>query len=103
MEKCASAKLQFRQVEALELVIEILKSIVSSNPDDSSHLAKLGCLVNALLKNMPDKASRRADVRKFCGKVIQVLTDHNLRALFLKALEPDCEAQLSDMFPVLKK
>lgn len=103
LEKCASAKLQFRQIEALELVIEILKSIVSSNPDDSSYLAKLGSLVNALLKNMPDKASRRADVRKFCGKVIQVLTDVNMRTLFLKALEPDCEAQLSDMFPILKK
>ncbi|CAN4107855.1 unnamed protein product [Withania somnifera] len=103
LEKCASAKLQFRQIEALELVIEILKSIVSSDPGDSSHLAKLGHLVNVLLKNMPDKASRRADVRKFCGKVIQVLTDPNLRPLFLKALEPDCEAQLKDMFPVLKK
>lgn len=103
LEKCASAKLQFRQIEALELVIEILKSFVSSNPSDSSHLAKLGCLVNALLKNMPDKASRRADVRKFCGKVLQVLTDPNLRALFLEALVPDCEAQLIDMFPVLKK
>ncbi|MCD7451609.1 hypothetical protein HAX54_012871 [Datura stramonium] len=103
LEKCASAKLQFRQIEALELVIEILKSIVSSNPNDSSHLTKLGCLVNALLKNMPDKASRRADVRKFCGKVIQVLTDLNLRALFLKPLEPDCEEKLSDMFPALKK
>ncbi|XP_059313830.1 rDNA transcriptional regulator pol5 isoform X1 [Lycium ferocissimum] len=103
LEKCASAKLQFRQIEALELVIEVLKSIVSSKPDDSSYLAKLGCLVNALLKNMPDKASRRADVRKFCGKVIQVLTDPNPRALFLRALEPDCEAQLTDMFPVLKK
>ncbi|KAK4378537.1 hypothetical protein RND71_000399 [Anisodus tanguticus] len=103
LEKCASAKLQFRQIEALELVIEILKSIVSSKPDDSSYLAKLGCLVNVLLTNMPDKASRRADVRKFCGKVIQVLTDPNLRALFLRALEPDCEAQLKDMFPALKK
>ncbi|XP_015061041.1 rDNA transcriptional regulator pol5 [Solanum pennellii] len=110
LEKCASAKLQFRQIEALELVIEMLKSFVSSNPDDNSHfaelgshLAKLGCLVNVLLKNMPDKASRRADVRKFFGKVIQVLTDVELRALFLKALEPDCEAQLKDMFPVLNQ
>ncbi|XP_016539372.2 rDNA transcriptional regulator pol5 [Capsicum annuum] len=103
LEKCASAKLQFRQIEALELVIEILKSTVSSNPDESSHLTKLGSLVNVLLKNMPEKASRRADVRKFCGKVIQFLTDPKLRTSFLKALEPDCEAQLTEMFPILKK
>ncbi|XP_016490689.2 uncharacterized protein LOC107810425 [Nicotiana tabacum] len=113
LEKCASAKLQFRQIEALELVIEILKSITSANPDDSSqdsskkklksHAAKLGYLINALLRNMPDKASRRADVRKFCGKVVQVLTDLNLKASFLRALEPDCESQLGDMVPALKK
>ncbi|KAL0365238.1 UNVERIFIED_CONTAM: Myb-binding protein 1A-like protein [Sesamum angustifolium] len=117
LEKCGSAKSQFRQVEALELVTEILKSHISSTTDESAedaqkmmlknHLSKLSHLIKHLVTNMPEKQSRRADVRKFCGKVFQILTIYNLTSSFLKTLEPDghtaCETQLGDIFLALKK
>ncbi|KAL2254491.1 UNVERIFIED_CONTAM: Myb-binding protein 1A-like protein [Sesamum indicum] len=117
LEKCGSAKSQFRQVEALELVTEILKSHISSTTDESAedaqkvmlknHLPKLCDLVKHLVINMPEKQTRRADVRKFCGKVFQILTTYNLTSGFLKTLEPDgraaCESQLGDIFLALKK
>ncbi|KAK4381305.1 Myb-binding protein 1A-like protein, partial [Sesamum angolense] len=117
LEKCGSAKSQFRQVEALELVTEILKSHISSTTDESAedaqkmmlknHLSKLSHLIKHLVTNMPEKQSRRADVRKFCGKVFQILTTYNLTSSFLKTLEPDghtaCETQLGDIFLALKK
>ncbi|XP_073027646.1 uncharacterized protein [Primulina eburnea] len=117
LERCGSAKSQFRQVEALDLVSEILKSLHSTNADEDgaestkkmlkSHLPKLCSLINHMVTNMPEKQSRRADVRRFCGKVFQILTTCNLSSSFLKALEPDghvsCESQLGDVFLALKK
>ncbi|KAL2511984.1 DNA polymerase V family [Abeliophyllum distichum] len=117
LEKCGSAKSQFRQIEALDLVTEILKSLVSSNADESghnaskktlkSHLPKICHLIKHLVTNMPEKQSRRADVRKFCTKIFQILTTHNLSASLLKALEPDghaaCESQLGETFLAMKK
>lgn len=117
LEKCGSAKSQFRQVEALDLVTEILKSDISFASEGSaaneskkmlkSHLPKLCHLIKHLVTNMPEKQSRRADVRKFCGKVFQILTTFHLTSSFLKALEPDghtaCESQLGEIFLALKK
>ncbi|PIN03112.1 putative MYB-binding protein [Handroanthus impetiginosus] len=117
LEKCSGAKSQFRQVEALELVTEILKPLLSSTSDENaadaskkmlkSHLPKLCNLIKHLVTNMPEKQSRRADVRKFCGKVFQIITNFTLTSNFLKALEPDghtaCESQLGDIFLALKK
>ncbi|CAA0807383.1 DNA polymerase V family [Striga hermonthica] len=119
LEKCSCAKSQFRQVEALDLVTEILKSLSSSTTNDvvttvntskkmlKSHIPKLCHLIKHLLTNMPEKQSRRADVRKFCGKVFQILTSFNMASNFLKALEPDghaaCESQLGEVFIALKK
>ncbi|KAL8060842.1 hypothetical protein ABFX02_02G051300 [Erythranthe guttata] len=117
LEKCGSAKSQFRQVEALDLVTEILKSQLSSAADISSadvskkmlktHLPKLCHLIKHLVSNMPEKQTRRADVRKFCGKVFQILKTFELDASFLKSLEPEghtaCESQLGDVFLALKK
>ncbi|KAL2537188.1 DNA polymerase V family [Forsythia ovata] len=117
LEKCGSAKSQFRQIEALDLVTEILKSLVSSNADESgqnaskkmlkSHLPKICHLIKHLVTNMPEKQSRRADVRKFCTKIFQNLTTHNLSASLLKALEPDghaaCESQLGETFLAMKQ
>lgn len=111
LEKCGSAKSQFRQVEALDMIAEVLKSL-TINADDSSqqslvkimksNLPQLCHLIKELVTNMPEKQSRRADVRKFCSKVFQILTSLNLTMSFLKALEPDargaCESQLGDAF-----
>ncbi|CAA2961325.1 DNA polymerase V-like [Olea europaea subsp. europaea] len=116
LERCGSAKHQFRQVEALDLVTEILKSLLTSHANESgknalkmlkSHLPKICHLIKQLVTNMPEKQSRRADVRKFCTKIFQILSAHNLSTSFLKALEPDghagCESQLGETFLALKK
>ncbi|KAL6964195.1 DNA-directed DNA polymerase [Sarracenia purpurea var. burkii] len=117
LEKCCSCKSEFRRVEALDLVIEILKSLVSVSTDGSgqaasmktlnSHIPKLCCLIKELVTNMPEKQSRRAEVRKFCSRVFQIMTSLKLSESFLKALESDvhaaCEDQLGDVFVALKK
>ncbi|KAL3621022.1 hypothetical protein CASFOL_035934 [Castilleja foliolosa] len=117
LERCSSAKSKFRQVEALDLVTEILKSLSLTNNDETTvdsskkvlkrNLSKLCHLITHLLTNMPEKQSRRVDVRKFCGKVFQTLASFNLTSGFLKGLEPDgraaCESQLGEVFIALKK
>ncbi|KAL3538735.1 hypothetical protein ACH5RR_002101 [Cinchona calisaya] len=116
LEKCGSAKSQFRRVEALDLITEVLKSLTVNADDGSqhssvkilkSHLPQLYDLVKELVTNMPEKQSRRADVRKFCGKVFQILTSLKLSVPFLKALEPDaraaCESQLGETFLAFEK
>jgi DNA polymerase phi len=115
LEKCGSAKSSFRQVEALDLLIEISKSISTVNVDGSenaskkmmkSHMPKFCLLINKLVTNMPKKQAKRAEVRKFCGKVFQIFKTLNLITVFLKKLEPEahaaCESQLGELFVSLK-
>lgn len=116
LEKCGNAKSQFRQVEALDLVIEILKPLVGVDTDENSGdmgkvlmslLPKLCHLVKELVTNMPEKQSRRAEVRKFCGKIFNILSSLKLTTSFLETLERGahaaCEAQLGKPFLDLKK
>lgn len=119
LEKCGNAKSEFRQVEALDFVNEILKSLVSVSKDNNknsqevskkvlkSHLPKLCHLIKELVNKMPEKQSRRAEVRKFCGKVFQIVSTLGLNKSFLKVLEVDahgvCDSQLGDVFLALKK
>ncbi|KAM7474805.1 hypothetical protein LguiB_022048 [Lonicera macranthoides] len=117
LEKCGTAKSRFRQVEALDLLVEIMKSIVSVNADGSgtdvskkmmkSYVPKFCHLIKELVTNMPEKQARRAEVRKFCGRVFQILKTLNLTAVFLKKLEPEahtaCESQLGELFLAVKK
>ncbi|KAJ6692303.1 MYB-BINDING PROTEIN 1A FAMILY MEMBER [Salix purpurea] len=117
LEKCSSGKLEFRRVEALDLVIEILKSMVSSGNDESNrsaakktlknHLQKLSHLVKELATNMPEKSSRRAEVRKFCGKVFRYVSAYDLTKSFVKYLTPEaeaaCESQLGELYLNFKK
>lgn len=117
VEKCTSARSKFRQVEALDLVLETLKPFVSANTDGSntangtkmvsSHLAKLCILVKELVTNMPEKQARRAEVRKFCGKIFNILSTLKLSTQFLESLEADvqtaCEKQIGKPFLDLKK
>ena len=98
-------------------MIEILKSLVSVTTNDSgraaskktlkSHLPKLCHVIKELVTNMPEKQSRRAEVRKFCSRVFQIISSLNLSEPFLHALEPNahaaCETQLGDVFLALKK
>ncbi|KAG6425009.1 hypothetical protein SASPL_115432 [Salvia splendens] len=79
LEKCSCAKSQFRQVEALDLVTEVLKAHGSVSGKASkkflkSHISKISHLIKHLVTNMPEKQARRAAVRRFCGKVFQMLT-----------------------------
>ncbi|PSS29231.1 Ribonuclease [Actinidia chinensis var. chinensis] len=117
LDKCCSSKSEFRRVEALDLVIEILKSLVSVTANESgraaskktlkNHLPKLCHVIKELVTNMPEKQSRRAEVRKFCSRVFQIISSLNLSEPFLQALEPNahtaCETQLGDVFLALKK
>ncbi|KAG6761233.1 hypothetical protein POTOM_034440 [Populus tomentosa] len=117
LEKCSRAKLEFRRVEALDLVIEILKSMVSSGNDESNrnaskkvlknHLQKLSHLIKELATNMPEKPSRRAEARKFCGKVFRYVSTYDLTKSFLKYLAPEaeaaCESQLGELYLNFKK
>lgn len=117
LEKCGSARSDFRRVEALDLISEILRQIAPSSPNKESqeslkkilksHTQKLSHLISELVTNMPKKKSRRSDVRKFCGKVFQVVSSVNLTKSFLKDLSPDaqtaCESQLGNLFVNLKK
>lgn len=114
LEKCGSTTSEFRRVEALDLVAEILKSLVSTDESGQdalkkivkNHLHKLCYLVKELVTNMPEKQSRRAEVRKFCGRVFQIISTLSLARSFLKNLDPDahaaCESQLGENFVNLK-
>ncbi|KAL1564585.1 DNA-directed DNA polymerase [Salvia divinorum] len=112
LEKCSCAKSQFRQVEALDLVTEVLKSHGSASDKASekflkSHISKISHLIKHLVTNMPEKQARRAAVRKFCGKVFQMLTTFKFSSSFVDTLEEDgcaaCQSQLGDIFVALKK
>ncbi|CAN1286886.1 Myb-binding protein 1A, partial [Linum perenne] len=112
LDKCCSSKLEFRRVEALDLVLEVLKSMVPAGSDESgrkagkkalrSRLQKLSELVKELVTNMPEKQSRHADVRKFCGKVFQIISVNELAKSFLKLIDKDaqtsCELRLGQVF-----
>ncbi|KAI6701570.1 hypothetical protein NL676_015894 [Syzygium grande] len=107
----------FRRVEALDLIHEILRSLVPPNPDEQQqerskklvkkHLKKLGHLIGEMVKNMPKKQSRRAEVRKFCSRVFQIMLTLNLTKPFLKDLAPEaqaaCECQLGELFTNFRK
>ncbi|KAI4296469.1 hypothetical protein L6164_036425 [Bauhinia variegata] len=112
LEKCGSAKSGFRRIEALDLVVEILKSLDAASTKDGDqnasrkivkgNLPKLSNLMKELVINMPDKQSRRAEMQKFCPKTIQILSRVNLIKNFLKSLAPEVQAalesQLSEQF-----
>ncbi|XP_021717215.1 myb-binding protein 1A-like protein [Chenopodium quinoa] len=110
VEKCADAKSDYRRVEALELVLETLKSESEGEASKTflkAHTSKLSHLIKQLARHMPEKQSRRADVRKFCSKVFQIISTHNMTKSFLKTLEPDdhaaCETHFGESFLALKK
>ncbi|KAK4756143.1 hypothetical protein SAY87_006270 [Trapa incisa] len=117
LEKCSLERSEFRRVDALDLITEILRHIVPSDMNEQnhesskkilkSHLNKLSHLISGLVTNMPKKKSRRSDVRKFCTKVFQVVSSVNLTQSFLKGLSADaqiaCETQLGNLFVNLKK
>ncbi|KAJ0047078.1 hypothetical protein Pint_04012 [Pistacia integerrima] len=117
LEKCGSAKSGFRQVEALDLVMEILKSVVPLSSDEASRdaskkalksrLRNLSRLIKELATHMPEKQSRKSEVRKFCSKIFQMVSSLNLTKSFLKDLTPDAlaayESELGDAFLNLKK
>ncbi|GMI83744.1 hypothetical protein like AT5G64420 [Hibiscus trionum] len=116
LENCGNAKSDFRRVEALDLVIEVLKSQVPMNCNESnreavkkflkSHLQSLGQLIATLVTKMPEKKSRKTEVHKCCDKIFQMITSLDLTKTFLKCLGPDalsaCESQLGPVFLKLK-
>ncbi|KOM53920.1 hypothetical protein LR48_Vigan09g257900 [Vigna angularis] len=115
LERCGSAKSDFRRVEALDLVMEIMKSLTSGNSDEQTaskkilknNLDKLCHLMKELATNVPSKPARRTEVQKFYVKVLEILSKLNLTKQYFKALAPDTEAalqaQLGEQFISLKK
>ncbi|XP_071696370.1 uncharacterized protein [Rutidosis leptorrhynchoides] len=115
VDKCSSAKSKFRQVEALDLVLETLKPFVSVNTGGNNkagkkmvktHIPELCGLIKELLTNMPEKQAKRAEVRKFCSKIFNIISTLKLSALLLDRLEKDvqsvCETQIGKAFLDLK-
>ncbi|KAM1264365.1 hypothetical protein ACFX2J_034181 [Malus domestica] len=114
LEKCGTSKSDFRRVEALDLVSEILKSLGSTDGSSQealknimkSHLPKLCRLIEQLLTNISEKQSRQAEARKFCSRILQMITTLKLTKSFLKKLSPDahakCESQPSAQFIKMK-
>lgn len=111
VEKCGSAKSDFRRVEALDLVMEILKSLATVSKDGDQNASKkilknssdkLCHLIKELVTNMPSKQGRRAEVRKFCVKALETFSAVNLTKSFLKSLAPEAhaalESQLGEQF-----
>ncbi|KAJ9175014.1 hypothetical protein P3X46_013601 [Hevea brasiliensis] len=107
LEKCGSAKSVFRRVDALDLVMEILKSMVSSGTDESSRNAS-----KKILKNHLHKLSYLVkELFSFQGWVFDLffilpfVLDHQVS--FLKDLAPEnqvsCKSQLGELFLNLKK
>lgn len=114
LEKSGNAKVEFRRVEALDLITETLRSLVPINEntqEDSkktmkTHLKKLSHLIKELVAKMPENKARRAQVRKFCGRIFQMVSSLKLTNSLLKGLGPDgqtaCESAFSDLFLNLK-
>lgn len=113
LERCASTNSDFRRIEALDLITEMIKSSMSS--DNGHQVAKelmenflneLCNLIKELLTKMPEKQARRADARKFCGKVFQFVSSLNINKPFLTSLAPEalalCESKLGEQFSKLK-
>ncbi|EHA8589761.1 rDNA transcriptional regulator pol5 [Cocos nucifera] len=114
LEKCGTAKSEFRRIEMLDLIDYIMKSCISTgkaekDKDSSSkskllkkHLHALCELIQELLSNLPEKQSRRVEVRRFCTRVLHAVSTLSLNKSFLKALKPEtyflCESQLGDAF-----
>lgn len=113
LERCRDAKSDYRRVDSLDLVFGTLKSVLSDSADNESkkvlktHLAHISDLVQILMKNMPEKQAKRAAVRKFCNKIFQIVSTHEMSKKFLKTLDAEaqtaCESQLGESFLALKK
>lgn len=119
LEKCGNAKSEYRRVEALVLVDCILKSCLptrgAGGDNDNlaahqffkAHLSLICDLIQQLLIKLPEKQSRRAEVRRFCARTLQAVSMLKLNKPFIKALKPEaytaCESQLGDLFLPFKR
>ncbi|CDY58264.1 BnaAnng15090D [Brassica napus] len=114
LEKIVNPKVEYRRVEALELISEALRSLApigketqeESKKKMKSHLVKLSHFIKVLVTNMPEKQARRAKVRKFCGRVFRMVSSLKLTKSLLKGLGEDgqtaCETALGHLFMNLK-
>ncbi|KAJ6845448.1 DNA polymerase V-like isoform X1 [Iris pallida] len=117
LEKCGRAKSEFRRIEALEVVDCVMKSWIPTTKGEETlskssskllkkNLSALCDLIHVLLSSLPQKQSRRAEVRRFCSRALQAISALNLKKQFLKSLKPEvyslCESQLGDAFLLLK-
>lgn len=118
LEKCSSAKSDFRRIEALDLVGSIMKPYCSIRKRETkkdvskkskfvkSHFPQICELIQKLLVKFPEKQAKRAIVRRFCALVFDGVSVLGLEEKFLKSLNPDtcaaCESHLGNLFDTLK-
>lgn len=117
LENCGGARLEFRRVEGLDLVTEILKLRLSSSTDAAgkeqlrkflkNNLRELCHMIKEFVTDMPTKASRRVEVRKCLGRIFHVVSLSDLKKSFLKLMDPDvhsaCQSLLGGVFTDLKE
>ncbi|KAL5999305.1 hypothetical protein ACLOJK_040756 [Asimina triloba] len=118
LEKVGIAKSEYRQVEALDMVIAVLRSCLAKKGDAEAdkasatkfckaNLSSLCDLIQQLLSKQLKKQSRRAEVRRFCSRTLDVIISLKLAKPFVESLKPDayaaCESQLGDIFLPFKK
>ncbi|KAI3981357.1 hypothetical protein MKX01_001802 [Papaver californicum] len=98
LEKCGSAKSEFRITQALEVFAVILKSLVTKKngeyesplkEDLIAQMPSLADLVWKLITNMPKKQAWRVQIRRSCAKIFKVISMHNVIKEFLKALSKE--------------
>ncbi|XP_010520647.1 PREDICTED: DNA polymerase V [Tarenaya hassleriana] len=112
LEKCESAKMEFRRIEALDLITETMRSLArdeqqsdreASSKAMKTHLQKLSQLMKAIASKMPEKQARRSQVRKSFHRIFQMVSKLKLTKQFLKKLGEDgqsaCESSsIRDLF-----
>lgn len=112
LEKCSLARSEFRRIEALEVVDCVMKSWTPSAKGEDAetksskllrkHLPTLCELIQVLLSQLPEKQSRRAEVRRFCTRALNAILTLSLKRKFLKVLKPEtyplCESHLGNAF-----
>ena len=118
LEKCGAAKSEFRRIEALQVVECVMKSWTPPAKGEEDALSKSSykllkknlpafCdLIQVLLSQLPEKQSRRAEVRRFCTRALTTVSVLNLKKPFLKVLKPEahslCESHLENAFRPFK-
>ncbi|KAL9251920.1 rDNA transcriptional regulator pol5-like protein [Drosera capensis] len=103
VEKRSGSRSEFWHVEALELLLDVIKPLHSRS--DSSlkgilerHLPEVSRFIGEMVLHISKKKSRWAEARKSCRKVFQILAKQNMMKPLLENLEPETHAACESLF-----